>query len=67
LIGSRSRKSPAFRRSLDVEKIGNANVGSGNAGPFDLALANELYPTVQGPVEQLVKDQRGLQVVPQAR
>jgi hypothetical protein len=59
-----SRKSPAFRGSLDVDKIGNANVGSGNAGPFDLALANELYPTVQGPVEQLVKDQRGLQVVP---
>jgi hypothetical protein len=59
-----SRKSPAFRRSLDVDKIGNGNVGSGNAGPFDLALANELYATVQGPVEQLVKDKRGLLVVP---
>jgi hypothetical protein len=59
-----SRKSPAFRRSPDVDKIGNGNVGSGNAGPFDLALANELYATVLGPVEQLVKDQRGLQVVP---
>jgi hypothetical protein len=62
-----SRKSPAFRRSLDVDKIGNANVESGNAGPFDLALANELYATLQGRVEQLVKDQRGLLVVPRAR
>jgi hypothetical protein len=52
-----SRKSPAFRRSLDVDKIGNGNVGSGNAGPFDLALANELYATVLDPVQQLVKGQ----------
>jgi hypothetical protein len=50
-----SRKSPAFRRSLDVDKIGNANVES------------ELYATLQGRVEQLVKDQRGLLVVPRAR
>jgi hypothetical protein len=49
-----SRKSPAFRRSLDVDKIGNGNVGSGNAWPFDLALASELYATLLDPVKQLV-------------
>ena len=59
-----SRKSPAFRRGLDVDKIGNGNVGSGNAGPFDLVLANELYATLLAPVEQLVKDKRSLLVVP---
>jgi CHAT domain-containing protein len=59
-----SRKVAAFRRGLDVDKIGNGNVASGNAGLFDLALANELYVTLLGPVEQLVKDKRRLLVVP---
>ncbi len=59
-----SRKVAAFRRGLDVDKIGNGNVASGNAGLFDLALANELYVTLLGPVEQLVKDKRSLLVVP---
>jgi hypothetical protein len=59
-----SRKVAAFRRGLDVDKIGNGNVASGNAGLFDVALANELYATLLGPVEQLVKDKRSLIVVP---
>ncbi len=59
-----SRKVAAFRRGLDVDKIGNGNVASGNAGLFDLALANELYVTLLGPVEQLLKDKRSLLVVP---
>jgi hypothetical protein len=65
LTGSRSRgKSPAFRRGPDVDKIGNGNVGSGNAGLFDLALANELYAMLLGPVEQLVKDKCSVLVLP---
>jgi CHAT domain-containing protein len=59
-----SRKVAAFRRGLDVDKINNATAASGNAGLFDLALANELYATLLGPVEQLVKDKRSLIVVP---
>ena len=59
-----SQKVAAFRRGLDVDKISNANDASGNAGLFDLALANELYATLLGPVETLVKDKRGLLVVP---
>ena len=59
-----SRKVTAFRRGLDVDKINNATAASGNAGLFDLALANELYVTLLGPVAQLVKDKRSLLVVP---
>jgi CHAT domain-containing protein len=51
----------AFRRGLDV---GKANDASGKSGLFDLALAHELYATLLGPVETLVKDKRSLLVVP---
>ena len=51
----------AFRRGLD---IGKANDASGKSGLFDLALANELYGTLLGQVETLVKDKRSLLVVP---
>ena len=51
----------AFRRGLD---IGKANDASGKSGLFDLALANELYGTLLGQVEPLVKDKRSLLVVP---
>ena len=47
----------AFRRSLD---IGKANDASGKSGLFDLALANEFYGTLLGPVEALVKNKRSL-------
>jgi CHAT domain-containing protein/tetratricopeptide (TPR) repeat protein len=59
-----SQKIAAFRRGLDLNKIGNADDPSGRTGLFDLALANELYATLLGPVETLVKDKRGLLVVP---
>jgi CHAT domain-containing protein/Tfp pilus assembly protein PilF len=56
-----SQKVAAFRRGLD---IGKASDASGKSGLFDLALANELYATLLGPVETLVKDKRSLQVAP---
>ena len=59
-----SQKVAAFRRGLDVSKIGNASEPSGRNDLFDLALANELYGALLGPVETLVKDKRGLLVVP---
>ena len=48
--GALSQKVAAFRRGLDVGKAGDA---SGKSGLFDLALANELYATLLGPVEAL--------------
>ena len=56
-----SQQVAAFRRGLD---IGKANDASGKSGLFDLALANDLYGTLLGPVETLVKDKRSLLVVP---
>ena len=56
-----SQKVAAFRRGLDV---GKARDASGKSGLFDLALANELYATLLGPVETLVKDKRSLLVAP---
>jgi CHAT domain-containing protein/Tfp pilus assembly protein PilF len=56
-----SQKVAAFRRGLDVGKASDA---SGKSGLFDLALANELYGTLLGPVETLVKDKRSLLVAP---
>jgi CHAT domain-containing protein/Tfp pilus assembly protein PilF len=56
-----SRKVAAFRRGLDV---GMASDASGKSGLFDLVVANELYATLLGPVESLVKDRRSLMVAP---
>jgi CHAT domain-containing protein/Tfp pilus assembly protein PilF len=56
-----SREVAAFRHGLDV---GRASDASGKAGLFDLARAFELYATLLGPVESLVKDKRSLLVVP---
>jgi CHAT domain-containing protein len=56
-----SRKVAAFRSGLDVGKASDA---SGKTGLFDLALANELYVSLLGPVEGLVKDKRSLLVAP---
>jgi CHAT domain-containing protein/Tfp pilus assembly protein PilF len=56
-----SQKIALFRRGLD---IGHASDASGKSGLFDLALANELYATLLGPVEALVKDKRSLLVAP---
>ncbi|MGY8667600.1 CHAT domain-containing tetratricopeptide repeat protein [Bradyrhizobium sp. UFLA05-109] len=56
-----AQKVSAFRKGLDV---GKARDSSGKSGLFDLALANELYVTLLGPVEMLTKDKRSLLVVP---
>ncbi len=56
-----SLKVAAFRRGLDVAGASDA---SGKSGLFDLALANELYVTLLGPVETLVKNKHGLLVAP---
>lgn len=58
-----TRKVAAFRRGLDV---GKAHDASGKSGLFDLALANELYVALLGPVEAMTKDKRNLLVVPSA-
>jgi CHAT domain-containing protein/tetratricopeptide (TPR) repeat protein len=54
-----SDKVAAFRRGLDVNVLDSA---SGEL--FDLGLANELYASLIGPVEALVKPKRHLIVVP---
>ncbi|MET3912221.1 CHAT domain-containing protein/Tfp pilus assembly protein PilF [Bradyrhizobium sp. S3.3.6] len=56
-----AQKVTSFRRGLDV---GKARDGSGKPGLFDLALANELYVTLLGPVEALTRDKRSLLTVP---
>jgi CHAT domain-containing protein len=58
-----AQKVTAFRKGLDV---GKARDASGKSGLFDLALANELYVALLGPVEALTKDKRSLLVVPSA-
>jgi CHAT domain-containing protein/Tfp pilus assembly protein PilF len=55
------QKVSSFRRGLDV---GKARDGSGKSSRFDLALANELYVTLLGPVEALIKNKRSLLTVP---
>ena len=56
-----SQKVAVLRRGLDVGKASDA---SGKSGLYDLALANELYAALLGPVEALVKDKRSLLVAP---
>ncbi|MDN4987242.1 CHAT domain-containing protein [Bradyrhizobium arachidis] len=56
-----AQKVAAFRRGLDV---GKARDVAGKSGLFDLALANELYVTLLGPVEALTRDKRSLVTVP---
>ena len=56
-----TRNVAAFRRGLDVAHASDA---SGKSSLFDLALANELYVTLLGPVETLLSDKRSLLVVP---
>ena len=56
-----AQKVTAFRKGLDV---GKARDASGKSGLFDLALANELYAALLGPVEGLTKDKHWLLIVP---
>ena len=57
-----SSKVAAFRRGLNVAAASDA---SGKSGLFDLALANDLYATLLGPVDPLIKDKNSLLVVPE--
>jgi len=58
-----SDKVAAFRRGLDVNLVGDSNPASGKTG-FDLGIAHELYLSLFGPVEALIKDKKQLLVVP---
>ncbi len=58
---ARRRKLPRFAAASMSARRRDA---SGKSGLFDLALANELYVTLLGPVETLVKDKRSLLVAP---
>ena len=56
-----SQQVSAFRRGLDISQAGDA---SGKSRLFDLALANDLYVALFGPVEAMVKTKRSLLVAP---
>ena len=56
-------KVAAFRRGLDVEEL-TKSISMGKAQLFDLAAAHELYSTLFGPVEALIKDKPQLLIVP---
>jgi CHAT domain-containing protein len=58
-----SEKVAAFRRGLDVEALRQSAEG-GKPVLFDLGPANELYVSLVGPVEDVVKDAHHLLVVP---
>jgi CHAT domain-containing protein/tetratricopeptide (TPR) repeat protein len=56
-----SQKVSAFRRGLDISQASDA---SGKSKLFDLALANDLYVTLFGQVEAIVKSKRSLLIAP---
>jgi CHAT domain-containing protein/Tfp pilus assembly protein PilF len=58
-----SEKVAAFRRGLDVEAL-RQSAASGKPVLFDLALANELYAALIGPVDEATRDTRHVMVVP---
>ena len=62
-----SDKIAQLRRGLDVDMVLSQSALSARGKKrelFDLALANELYATLLGPVERRIKDKRHLIVVP---
>ena len=62
-----AEKIAAFRRGLDVAAVDRIDgpINPAQAGKLiDLALAHELYATLIGPAEALVKDKKHLIVVP---
>jgi CHAT domain-containing protein len=58
-----TEKVAAFRRGLDVDEWDDS-LKEGKPVMFDVGLAHELYGTLFGPIEPLVKDKRHLLVVP---
>lgn len=59
-----SQKVTAFRVGLDVDQINKAKSGAAGDRLFDLGVANDLYMTLFGQVEALIKDKKQLLVVP---
>ena len=59
-----SAKVLAFRRGLDVDQLNRSIEVRGKPALFDVGLAQELYTTLLGPVDTLVKGKRHLLVVP---
>jgi CHAT domain len=58
-----SDKVKAFRHGLDVIALGKT-VEAGKPELFDLNLAQELYASLLGPTDALIKDKRHLLIVP---
>ncbi len=58
-----TEKIAAFRTGLDVDRL-NDSIAAGKPELFDLGLAHELYGTLFGPVENLLKEKTQLLVVP---
>jgi CHAT domain-containing protein/tetratricopeptide (TPR) repeat protein len=58
-----SEKVSAFRHGLDVDAL-NKSVAAGKPELFDLDLAQELYASLLGPADALIKDKRHLLIVP---
>ncbi len=59
-----SDKVAAFRRGLNVEDVTRSAGSQGGRPLFDLVGAHELYRTLIGPIEALIKGKRHLLVVP---
>jgi CHAT domain-containing protein/Tfp pilus assembly protein PilF len=59
-----AEKVAAFRDGLSVEEINKAIEKGKGPTIFDLGLANALYATLLGPVEELIKDKKQLLIVP---
>ena len=62
-----AQKVAAFRRGLDVDMVEEQyylDFINEKRELFDLGVANELYTSLLGPVETLIKDKRHLIVVP---
>ncbi len=59
-----SQQVATFRHGLDINVLGDSGQAPGHKDLFDLAAAHELYATLLGPVEALVKDKHSLLVVP---
>jgi CHAT domain-containing protein len=58
-----AEKVSAFRHGLDVDEL-NKSVAAGKPELFDLDLAQELYASLLGPADALIKDKRHLLIVP---
>jgi CHAT domain-containing protein len=59
-----SQQVAAFRVGLDVDQLNKPDGATGKPRLFDLGLAHELYVSLFGPVETLLRDRKQLLVVP---